>query len=339
MAEVNWDVVGPKGWGVEHQSLESKLLIEGRHYDRIAEDMPCAFRARPARDVSENPLYKKFLKFMEDRKYFPGSMDLTLLDEFAFGRRYHYLFQDIGSCVASNTFRPATRRHLYEILFLGQAEELHGREEFGPKSIAYYAPASYQFARKRANMWGSGDGLYCEPMIESLMKDGLVSCGHPKLLELLGNPASNQLPEPIGNPSLYRAIGDGRWHQELIKLPVTRLMESIAVKDIDVHDNALSQGKLIIQCSMIAIKKSGIDEDGFQVHTRDTSNQWAHNMSFQAKRVTSRGNIYYGLSNESWANNLIYWIRRDEVATWYRNGLTTSMTLGEFDLVDSDQST
>lgn len=155
------------GWsGTPDQ--ESRLL-------QVAEDQqPARFARRSAKSVPP-AVAQRWDEFQQSKGHGPGSHDLTLIDEFVFGREWHWNPQYIGSCVWSNTFRGYVRRCAYEIALRGDPEEYLGRDEFGPRSIAPYGPWSYGMMRRRAGIRG-GDGGLCVPMSESLMLDGVLPC-------------------------------------------------------------------------------------------------------------------------------------------------------------------
>jgi hypothetical protein len=283
------------GWVVPGATNEQAMLDgEKRYFETASNDMPLAYRFRPAREMM--PVIKqKWEKFQSDRGRFPGSQDLTLIDEFVFGRSFTWLSQKIGSCVWSNTFRRWFERMLVEICLEGDPEEFIGKNEFGPLSLAPFC-VSYGFARQRANMRG-GDGLYCKPMSESLVKDGVVLCNTPVLKDLMdraGATSDKNYPEVLSE-SLYRKIGDWAWNNSLKGYASCRLLESAMIDNIDAHMRCVSDLKPMFQCSSIAIRKVGMHKDGFAIYGRDPGNSWAHNMGWAGSRVASDGKVYLRL--------------------------------------------
>jgi hypothetical protein len=333
---------GPMGWVVPGASSEQEMLdAEKRYLEKAFEDYPLAYQSRPAREML--PAIKvKWEAFQQERGRFPGSQDLTLIDEFVFGKSYTWLSQKIGSCVWSNTFRRWFERMCVEICLYGELEEFIGSTQYGPQSIAPFC-INYGFARQRANMKG-GDGLYCKPMAESLVKDGIVFCSNSKLRELMtaaGAIRDTDYPEPQSE-RLYRRIGDWAWNNELRPHTSCRLLESPSVNNIQLHNANVLALKPMFQCSGIAIRRIGQHRDGFGIHARDPNNSWAHNMGWAGVRVASDGERYHRLCNTSWlpdnstnAERYIYNIPEKEVENWYQRGRVDVSTIGDIDGVDS----
>lgn len=327
---------GPEGWGDGTESPESMVAYEQDWYEQAASDSPIMYRSRPANDLLPSIL-KKWEDAQLAKHFHAGSRDLLTLEEVVFGRQFDWLPQDIGSCVVSNTFRPWVQRAISQIAGRGDAEEYLGKMEFGGASIAFYAPQSYGMARKRANMKGS-DGLYCEPMAESLMKDGVLGCNVPKLGELLkqiGADGEKMLPEPIGRPALYRAFGNWQYIDDLRQYCDYRVLSSVKIDSVDGLLEASKQCKPAFMCSPIAIKRSGTNRDGVQTHVRNTSDRWMHNMGWSGHFYDSAGSLYFRLNNKSWGPSAVYNVPAEEVDKWFRAKLPTVMTIEEIDLPDS----
>lgn len=333
---------GKMGWVIPDTHSEQEMLdAEKRYLEKAFQDYPLAYQTRAPREML--PAIKaKWEKFQADRGRFPGSQDLTLIDEFVFGQSYTWLSQKIGSCVWSNTFRRWFERMCVEICLFGDTEEFIGKTQFGPQSIAPFC-INYGFARQRANMKG-GDGLYCKPMAESLVKDGVVFCSTPKLKELMnaaGATRDTDYPEPQSE-RLYRQIGDWAWNDALRPYTACRLLESVPVTSIDEHNSNVEQLKPMFQCSMIAIRRTGTHKDGFPIHGRDPSNQWAHNMGWAGMRIASDGERYHRLCNTSWlqegstdVEKYIYNIPEKELEEWYKRGRVDTSSIGDIDGVKS----
>lgn len=326
------------GWTDGTLTEEQALDKERAGIERLQADMPVAFAAREATPLIPD-IEAKWNEFQLSKGRQAGSFDMTLLEDFAFGRNYAWTPQGIGSCVWSNTFRQWVKRAIFQIALAGQSGEYLGRDEFGPNSIAPYGPWSYGMARRRDNMRG-GDGLYCEPMSESLLKDGVLPCHSAKLVALLSRlnaDADKDFPEPTSN-SLYRAFGDWKYLDELAPDAGCRLLDSDVVTAADQYLDFSRAYKAVFQCSMIAIKKVGTHRDGFAIHAQDTGNQWAHNMGGAGFFIASDGNIFVRISNESWGSEIVYNIPIEEYDRWMRRRLTSSMTIGEIDLPASSPS-
>lgn len=333
---------GPTGWVVpDATTLEQMQYGERKYFDKAVADNPIAYRMRAEKDWVSPELKDKWEKFQLDHGRFAGSCDMSLLPLFVFGKPMPFLPQDIGSCVYSNTFRRFVERMLYECCLRGDPEELAGLKEFGPQSIAPFC-VTYGFARQRANMKG-GDGLYCRPMQESLVKDGVVLCSTPKLRELLANAnatSDEDYPEPRST-SLYRKIGDWAWNDALRPYTTCRLLESVNVTSMDLLETNLRQYKPCFVCSMIAIKKIGTHKDGFAIHAQNTGDAWAHNMGINGLRVASDGKIFVKVSNTSWLRDRSnpeayeYNVPIEEVARWFSRGLVEVASIGEIDGIPS----
>jgi len=213
-----------------------------------------------------------------------------------------YVADSIGvhNCVFSNSFRPWVAGALYQIALLGQSEEFTGTAHLGPNSIAPFC-VSYGFARQRANM-RSGDGLYCKPMQESYLKDGIVLCSTPKVRELMqtaGATSDNDYPEPRSE-RLYRSIGNWAWNNDLRPYTSCRMLDAPIPANMDEFNRNIDAGRPMFQCSMIAVRKTGQHRDGFPIHGIDPNNQWAHNMGIMGRRVASNGDRFVIVCNTSW---------------------------------------
>lgn len=319
---------GPGGWGFSDESLADKERRE--HYGReiLERDMPVAMRAGPAADPMPEML-AKWNEFQKSKGRFPGSCDWSLLDEFCFNKKLNWLPQLIGSCVASNTFRGWVARAMYQIVLLGAAEEYLGRNEFADKNFSFYVPFSYGSARRRGNMRG-GDGLYCDVMATTLLKDGVLPCDTPKLLEILkatSNADTNDFPEPQST-SFYRAWGDWKYLDDVKQYADYPLESCPFVTNVDELRTHLKAGSPCFFCSGIAIRKVGTHPDGFTIHARDPGNSWAHNMCFHGFFLASDGEEFFRFSNESWGVDVIYNVKTAEVADWFKNRRPSCAAIG-----------
>lgn len=313
--------VGPMGWiGTIDQ--------ERRAQDVLQNDM--SFATKASEPEAFDPIaWKLFDEFQKSKGRSEGSFDWSLLDEWLWKADICYLPQLIGSCVMSNTLPLLPMRMTIQIALLGRAEEYLGLKEFGPNSFAPYGPWNYGMARKRANMKG-GDGLYCEAMQSSLMKDGILPCNTPELLTLLkklGVANDHDLPEPQ-NESVYRAFGNWNYIDDLKKYSDYILTESPVPTSVEEVLALLRVGKPIFVCSSNAIKKVGEHKDGFPIHKRDTANSWPHNMNFQGIWKASDGEEFIRHGNTSWRPKNIYNIPVSEVNTWFNQNRLSVATIG-----------
>lgn len=326
---------GLMGWTDGKTEEREAISREQRGADRLMADMPVAFNARPPEEPVP-ALLASWNAFQKSKGRFDGSFDWTLLDEWIHKEPLLFLPQIIGSCVESNTNPALVCREMYQVGLLGQASEYLGRKEFGPSNYASYGPFSYGMARRRANMRGS-DGLYCEPMLESLMKDGRIPCNTPKLLEILnarGLAREQDFPEPQGNAGaqLYRDFGNWKHLDELMPFADNLVTEGSYVTDISQLLEGFEQGKVAFVCSSEAIKKVGTHPDGFAIHAVDTRNKWYHNMSLRGKFVASDGEQFIREANESWGKEHIYNRRVDEVAAAIRTRKLTIALIGNINM-------
>lgn len=314
--------VGPMGWlGTIDQ--------ERRAQDALQNDMVFATRMAQAEKFDEAAL-AKFIEFQKSKGRGDGSFDMSLLDEWLFKADICYKPQLIGSCVMSNTLPLLPMRMQVQIALLGRAEEYLGLKEFGPNSFAPYGPFNYGMARKRANMRG-GDGLYCEPMQASLMKDGMLPCNVPalqSLLKKLGVDKDTDMPEPQ-NEGVYRAFGNWNYIDDLKQYADYVVSESPIPTSADEVLTLLRAGKPVFVCSSNAIRKVGTHKDGFPIHARDTSKSWAHNMNFQGVWKASNGDEFIRHGNTSWGPSNIYNIPVAEVDSWFRQNRLSVAAIGD----------
>lgn len=327
--EVPSDLSDMLGWAEDLDDLKDALNREDVMRGQFEADMPFACQQRPARAMNQEML-KKWNDFQKSKGRYEGSYDWSLLDEFVHGKPLVYRPQIIGSCVISNTFPGIVERHMYETVLLGQPQEYLGRDEFGPNSYAPYAAWSYGMARRRANMRG-GDGLYCAPMAESLVKDGVLPCNTPALLTLLkskGLDREQDFPEPQ-NANFYRALGRWQYLDDLKPHAKYAFVEAPSVTSADQLWDCLSQGKTAFVCSGEAIHKVGQHPDGFAIHARNPRDSWAHNMRFNGALVASDGERFIRQSNQSWGERHQYTRRFSEVDQAFRARRLRVAALGE----------
>lgn len=321
------------GWGEQTQTENERKYQEESAFERALMAAPQAFTQREAKPL--DAVFKaKWDKYQADKGYEEGSADLSLIGEFYYGRRFAFLPQKTGSCTISNPFRCWYRRGMWEILAKGELEDPLGSTEFGTTSVSFYAPLSYGIAREIGGL-KNGDGGFCGPTIESLMR-GVVPCNNGKLLELLHNLGADgerDFPEPQDN-RVYRAFQDWRYNKEFEPFLENPLAESVKCTDVDQLVANLKQYKPAIMCSMLAVKKGGTHK-GLTYFVADRNNKWAHCMCW-CGIIVWHGRIFLLLSNESWQADLIYAIPIEEVSgVIYPRYRPEVMTIGEIDLTDS----
>lgn len=326
---------GEMGWGPDpNMPILTRLDEEKRYFDKISSDMPVAFKLRDSSIPS--PFLEKYRVFQDSKGFSNDAFNLSLMEEYVFGRTFFWLPQKTGSCVISNTFRPWVRRAIFEIVIKGDAEEFFGVDEFGMKNISFYAPFSYGCGRRRGNLRG-GDGSWCQVQYESFIKDGVIMCNNNKLISILtslGATSPEDFPEPQDN-SVYRRFQNWQYLDELLPYADFRLLEAPVITNIDDHIKTDKQFKPKSVCSGIAIRKIGRHRDGFDIFDLNPNDSWAHNMSFQGCFTSSDGKVFIVLSNESWGKKVIYNIPIESVDSWYKRRLVSVQCIGEIDLPDS----
>ncbi len=312
------------GWAPDTDE-KTAVYREREGLDRLANDMPVAFSTKD--DIAPDPeIITKFNQFQKDRGRFPGSCDWSLMDEFIWGRKLLWLPQIIGSCVVSNTFRGVVIRHQYQVVFQGQAQEYYGVNEFSSKNFAFYCPYTYGCARKRGNLRG-GDGLFGDVMAESMLKDGFLLCSTPELVSHLNTNNPKDYPEPQ-NPAIYRDWGNWNHIERFKQYADFGLDYCPPITNVDDLVKSLKTCNPVYCCSMLAIKKKGNHPDGFAIHTRNTGDQWAHNMCFHGFFYASDGEMYIVFSNESWGEQHIYAVHYNEVKNWFQTQNLTCYQIG-----------
>ena len=335
--------LGPMGWGNPNITIRENLDIEKAATEKYFADYPRGYMARSQAPIPQVML-DNFNKFQQANNRSPGSLDMTLMTSWVFGKKFWWRHQEIGSCVWSNTFRRVVDRMAFQIALRGDAGEYFGTTEYSPTSIAP-SLASYGFARERAKMNGlseRSDGLYRSPMTDSMLKDGFVTCSTPKLVELLrtlGMTKEEHLPEVFGNPHLYRRFGNWEFNKTLLPYADHRLLEAPPITSIEQLLQNCREFKPGLQCSGIAIKKIGTHKDGFSIHAQDRSTSWGHNLGYGGLRVGSDGKEYIIITNDSWIRpnepdpwRYVYNVPVEEVDRWFRSDMLDSGTIGEIDM-------
>lgn len=325
------------GWGVRGQDEMEAINYERASSDQIAAELPMLSGVAEKPDP-DSPIVKRWNEFQQSKGRYPGSADWSLLDEFCFNQELVWLPQIIGSCVMSNTFRLYVIRAMYQIFILGHAQELLGKEEFGPNNLAPYGPYSYGWSRKKAGM-RRGDGSYCGVMKWALAQ-GVIRCNTPKLLEITraeGVANDQDYPEPQGRTgaSFYREMGNWAYLDDLKPYAAWPVTVANDVKSAQQLWDLLDHGEGAYVCSMEAIHKVGDHPDGFPIHARNPRDRWAHNMAFHGKFIASDGERFFRQSNESWGKRHIYNRRFSEVERAFNSGRLTVASIGGIDLSES----
>jgi hypothetical protein len=115
--------IGPQGWGDGTLTEAEMIRYEAEYHERAAADMPIAYRSRPTTNSVLPGVQRRWSEAMERKGMRADSMCLNTLEEITWGRKFAWLPQDIGSCVASNTFRVWVQRAIAQIAARGDGEE------------------------------------------------------------------------------------------------------------------------------------------------------------------------------------------------------------------------
>lgn len=330
------------GYAPRNADEKDVLEFEKRFADEVQAENPLIFESSVQSPEPDERIVAKWNEFQRSKGRYEGSADWSLLDEFCLKIALLWLPQIIGSCVLSNTFRAYVIRMMYQIFFLGQSQELLGKDEFGVNNLAPYGPFQYGLARQKANMRG-GDGLYCEPMAWALAQ-GVLRCSNQKLIQITraaGVGDDRDYPEPQGSDgaAFYRAMGNWKHIDELKPEMEAPVLEGPAVTTGDQLWDLLGECKPSYVCSMEAIRKVGEHPDGFAIHARDPGDRWAHNMAFHGRFVASDGERIIRESNESWGKLHIYNRRLSEVDKSFKEGRLTVRAIGAIDAPGSKAPT
>lgn len=316
------------GWTDGKYEASQAILKELSDRAKLEDDLPVFCRTQAPAEPSKE-IMERFSSFQESKGRGRDGRDWSLLDQFMLGKELIFLPQIIGSCVASNTGRPWTIRFLYQIGILGEGIEFLGKNEFGPDNFCFYMPFNYGAGRKRGNM-RSGDGMWCELMQQSLLKDGVIACNTPKLLDItksLGVNREKDYPEPQ-NERVYRDFGNWKYIEDLRPYADYTLEECPFVTTADQLWDLCEHCKLPFVCSGIAIHKVGDHKDGFAIHAQNQRDQWMHNMYCAGRWTASDGERFFRWGNDSWGPQHMYNIRFTEVDRWYKRKLLTSAAIG-----------
>ena len=115
------DKPGKMGWWKnEHESPLRTMFWERRHLAGLAQSG--LMSPKPAK--AADPAILRAVKERMEADGLEGGLDLTYLEPLLFGGFLQWKAQLIGSCVASGGMRAWTTRALWEIVVLGQAEEM-----------------------------------------------------------------------------------------------------------------------------------------------------------------------------------------------------------------------
>lgn len=270
---------GPQGWWLnENESHYRTILAERREWEDIEDKAPeRVIRQEPK---TADPLILDMVKKDQEKRGIDDGVDLLALFLILFSMFPPWLRQLIGSCVASGGMRACTIRSLWEIVVLGEPEELLGRRWEGIDNINHFAPYNYRAGRKIGGLNG-GDGSFCGAHIKGLMSYGFLPCDTKGL-------NSDAYPEPQST-SAYRKWGNSNQLLERFadKGREFDLIESERITDADDLKEVLTvHFKPCMVCSNWAFRPdykhpTWVDYEGNPVwiYKRDRGNSWAHNMT------------------------------------------------------------
>lgn len=325
------------GWGNLTDTFDERIKIEKEVAELIANTAPHICQSGGIELVLNKPMFNK-IKTLMDEDGIDDGLDLTYIEKAAFGKFLEWLAQIIGSCVASGEMRISTTRTMWEVLVLGQLEELWGLDLSGVNSFAAFAPYSYRAGRRIGNM-NSGDGSYCSVHIQGMLQYGKLPCWTPGL-------QSDAFPEPQ-SASTYRNWGSRSGNSLMDKFVETAkkfvLTESEQNTDADMAKQRLiEEFKPSMICSDWAFAPSHAhptwklaDGSPVWIYKRDTTTSWPHNMSVVAFLKVA-GQWYVKIRN-SWGTkahkNGDYFIIPIEVfAQWLAARYAESRTIGNIQL-------
>lgn len=291
------------GYGRPGQSVKDAMAEDAKLFERFANEAPDMFAPRPAKAITELAAWEKMRAAMAAANLSEKSIDLQFTSVPGFNKALVWLEQLIGSCVASGAMRALTMRMLAEVLILGQAELLLGREQVGRNNVAPWAPFHYGRGRQLGGLRG-GDGSFCSVQIESLSKYGFLPCSSPKLQALLerrGLSANEHFPEPRGREGmkLYRQCGDGSFLDELQADAVVSLAESRIDPSVEDIIRGMHDFKPCMICSDWAFRPVSQHADGWWIYEKDPNDSWGHNMTLCGHIVDARGEEWIRVLN-SW---------------------------------------
>lgn len=327
-------MVGPTGWGEQHESDASRHDNERRMYDAIAEENPQFVTAREPKPRNERR--SAILKDEMGKDGIEGGMSLMHLQQAVFGVWLRWLPQIIGSCVASGGIRVTVLRQLAEVFILNDTEEILGSQLVGTNNISPFGPFSYRAGRKIAGI-NRGDGSYCSAHIKGMQQHGILPCSTPGIV-------SDAFPEPQ-SASLYRKYGNSNdiLTQFAEAAAQRKLLESVKITDESIARSQLIDGlKPFMVCSSWAFEPdykhpSWKLRDGSPVYIyrRNRRTSWAHNMSIVG--IVEVAGDWFVIVDNSWGpkahkNGSYFVIPISLYADWIKS--SEQMSIGELDLPD-----
>lgn len=289
--------LGPMGWGPSNVDERTRLNLEVSMLHRNQDDMPVAYKRRPAKEMPPS-LEAKFKQIHEKHEidYDAGSRDLRLLTELVYGEVYEWLAQLIGSCVGSGGQRVWTFSSLWQVVCDGEPEELLGSTRLGQNTVAPFAPFSYGDGRRYGGLRG-GDGSFCSAQVKSYTNTGVIDCNLAQLHRIVGS-REQDYPE-TQDTRLYRQFGDWKYLDDLKQYADFRVLEAVEVTSANQSLELLKAGKPHMICSNWGFAPTNQKAGRFTVYRRQGS--WAHNMSIVGFIVIN-GRIYIIVLN-SWGAN------------------------------------
>ena len=329
------------GWGEEGRTIFQLFDDERRAFDSLANDAPGGLTRRRAKPVINVSLLAHVNRIQEENGIDSGFCFLFLYQAI-FGTQPQWLPQLIGSCVASGDMRTTVYRMLAEIYLLNDPEHMPGHNTEGRNSMAFFAPFNYRAGRREAGIRGRRGGSLCVPHIRGKMKYGHLPCNTPGL-------ESDTYPEPQRTATYTQWGRNNRMMDDFIK-PASkfRLLESEPINHIDSQRTTiLDHFKPANICSNWAFKPdyqhpTWRDEfgDPVWIFTRDTDDEWAHNMSIVG--FVTVNDAEYVIIENSWGQihkgRRWFCITADEYDSWVHYKKSVVQTVGEIDLADNSNN-
>lgn len=311
----------PQGyWINRNDDPEKTIEMDRRALATMAETAPSRFVAHGVGSYDE-AIHAQCLELGKADSIEEG-WDMTWLETLCGVNLNDIAPQIIGSCVATSHIVLLATRALHEVVLLGRADELLGKDLSGRKSIAPFGPYSYRAGRKYAGISGRGDGSTCAGQIRGTMTYGFLPCDTPSL-------ESDFFPEPKST-SLYRAWGANDSYLEKFADfgKSLDLVEAPEVRTVEQASELLQQFKPLQICSGWGFRPTGKRlPNGDILHSR--SGSWAHSMQVQAICKMSDGNWYVKIRNQ-WGRTYhsgkpYFWVTIEEFAKWLRNSSTLAI--------------
>lgn len=322
------NTVGPQGyWRNPNDSPENTVEEDRRMLARMEELVPDRFSFQGESEPDSEILGKCYE--IRDREGVTSGWDCRWLEEVAGIPIDETPAQIIGSCVATSHIKLLGTRMLHEILLLGKAHELLGRDITGQDSLLPFGPYSYRVGRKYAGINGRGDGSTCSGQMRGTMALGFLPCDTPSL-------ESDFYPEPK-NRNLYRAWGASDSYINRFSEPAQKydLVEAPQIRTVEELKRSLEEFKPVQICSGWGFGRTSKRlSNGRYVWSRRGS--WSHSMQLIAAILLDGSE--YGVVRNQWGKYhdgyVDFYVDMNEVERWLPRA--SAMAIGSIVLRQSD---